>query len=74
MPVELLFTFGSEASYIADGARESGLLADQIQSYDDLSAPEVLASALKATAKAGDVILFKASRAVALERVIALMK
>ena len=74
LPVDLLFTFGSEASYIADGARESGLLADQIQSYDDLSAPEVLASALKATAKAGDVILFKASRAVALERVIALMK
>jgi UDP-N-acetylmuramyl pentapeptide synthase len=70
----LLFTFGSEAGYIADGALSSKFSAELIRRYDDLNNPEALASALKATAKAGDVILFKASRAVALERVIALLK
>ena len=74
LPVDLLFTFGKEASYIAQSAIENGVSVDQVECYEELAAPESLAEALKDTVKTGDVLLFKASRAVALERVIALLK
>ena len=74
LPVDLLYTFGQEASYIAQGALENGLSPTQIKQYKDLNAPEELASELKKIVRAGDVLLFKASRAVALERVIAMLK
>lgn len=74
LPVDLLFTFGADAGFIATGAREYGMPSEHILSYNDLSASEALAAALKSTVKARDVLLFKASRAVALERVIALLK
>jgi UDP-N-acetylmuramoyl-tripeptide--D-alanyl-D-alanine ligase len=74
LPVDLLYTFGKEASYIAHGALNGGLPACSIIQYEDLNDPETLATELKATVQKDDVVLFKASRAVALERVIALLK
>lgn len=74
LPVDLLYAFGKEASYIALSAIENGVPVDRVGCYEDLNAPEAIADALKATVKTGDVLLFKASRAVALERVIALLK
>ncbi len=74
LPVDLLYTFGQEASYIAQGALENGLSPKRITQYEDLNALEALAAELKKTVRSGDVLLFKASRAVALERVIAMLK
>ncbi len=74
MGVDLLFTFGKEASPIANGAEDSGLPAVKILRFDDLNAPEALAATLKSVLMPSDTVLFKASRAVALERVIAQLK
>ena len=71
---DLLFTFGPEAAYIAKGAKEAGFPEGAIRSFDDLGAPEAPANALRSALRPGDTVLFKASRAVALERVIAQLK
>lgn len=67
---DLLFTFGPLASAIASGARSAGMKAEGIYSFPDISAPDALAEALKNAAKPGDTLLFKASRGIAMERVI----
>ncbi len=72
--VDLLFTFGKDALTIAKGAEDEGLSAAQIVSVESLDTPEALADAIRRQTKAGDVVLFKASRGVKLERVIALLK
>ena len=72
--VDLLFTFGKDALNIAKGANENGLTASQIVSVESLDTPEALADAIRNLTVAGDVLLFKASRGVKLERVIALLK
>lgn len=72
--VDLLFTFGAEACPIAEGAIEKGIPAEKVYSVLSLDTPEALADVLRLCVGSGDVILFKASRAVKLERVIALLK
>ena len=72
--VDLLFTFGKDALNIAKGALENGLTASQIVSVESLDTPEAMADAICNLTVAGDVLLFKASRGVKLERVIALLK
>lgn len=72
--VDLLFTFGTEAVHIAKAAKEAGLPADAVHHFDRIDAPEALATALKDLLTIGDTVLFKASRAVALERVITMLK
>lgn len=71
---DLLFTFGKDAKIIAQGALDSGMPSDSIISVESLDAPEEVAAAIRSRTKAGDVLLFKASRAVKLERIIALLK
>ena len=72
--VDLLFTFGKDALNIAKGAMENGLTPKQVVSVESLDTPEALADAIRNLTVAGDVLLFKASRGVKLERVIALLK
>ncbi len=72
--VDLLITFGREARYIAEGALEAGLHRASILQFDSTDHPEAPAAALREILRPGDTVLFKASRAVALERVIAGLK
>lgn len=72
--VDLLFTFGKDALAIAEGATVQGMDPESIISVESLETPEALADAIRARVNEGDVLLFKASRAVKLERVIALLK
>lgn len=67
---DLLFTFGPLATAIASGARAAGMQAERIYTFPDISSPAALAEALKDTARPGDTLLFKASRGIAMERVI----
>ena len=72
--VKLLFTLGKEGSEIAAGAREAGKFAGRIcenRDLDDLSQP---IRALCREIRPGDVVLIKASRAVAAERVGSALK
>lgn len=68
--VDLLFTFGEEASSIADGAENAGMSAGAIYRYEDLDNVFSFGNAVNAAIRPGDAVLLKASRAVALERVI----
>ena len=72
--INKLFTFGKEAENIALGAINHGYMPEKVGINGDIDAPEAAAHAIRATLKQGDVILFKASRAVKLERVIEQLK
>ncbi|MBE6608469.1 MAG: UDP-N-acetylmuramoyl-tripeptide--D-alanyl-D-alanine ligase [Ruminococcaceae bacterium] len=69
--VDMLFTFGMLASDIAGAASECGV--KNIFIFEENEYKEI-AAAIKENTLDGDVILFKASRAMALEKVIELLK
>ncbi len=62
--VDMLFTYGEQAKFMADEAKKSGL--KNVFSYVDKSE---LVNALLSEIKAGDTLLFKASRGMKLEEV-----
>lgn len=68
--IDRLYTYGEHALEIAVGALENGLDESAIIAYNQIEEPEGLAEILNSELKAGDIVLFKASRAVALENVI----
>ena len=68
-----LITFGKDAENIAAGAKTFGLSADAITVIRDTDDTENAVAILKTVLQAGDAVLFKASRAVALERLIRLL-
>lgn len=67
--VDILFTFGKNASEIARGALSAGLTCESIISIEDTEDIHRAVEKLKNVMKKGDVILFKASRALRLERI-----
>ncbi|MBQ3639549.1 MAG: hypothetical protein II955_03420, partial [Clostridia bacterium] len=71
---ELLFTIGKGGSKIAEGAIENGILPERVVENPDVGDIENTIAALCGTVRAGDVILIKASRAVAAERVGSALK
>ena len=70
LKIDRLYTYGDSALEIAVGALEEGLDESAIVGYNKITEPEGLAELLKNELKSGDIVLFKASRAVALEKVI----
>lgn len=71
--IHKLITFGTFASKIAEGAKEAGMSAENILMIEDTEHAENAACLLKTVLQEGDAVLFKASRAVALERLIRLL-
>jgi UDP-N-acetylmuramoyl-tripeptide--D-alanyl-D-alanine ligase len=69
--IDVLFTFGENALEIARGAESAGMAAENIFRITDVENADAAAEKLKETIKKDDVILFKASRALRLERVSA---
>ncbi len=65
----VLFTFGENALEIARGAKSAGMAEESIFRITDVENAEAAAQKLKEIIKKDDVILFKASRALKLERV-----
>ena len=68
--IDRLYTYGQSALEIAVGALENGLSEEAIVAYNNIDDPKGMADILKADLQKGDIVLFKASRAVALEKVI----
>ena len=64
---DLVFAYGNHASRIIDGTITGGMPQTRGRSYQD---PDKLVADLKAAAKKGDVILFKASRGMHLEKIL----
>ena len=71
--IERLVTFGSAAVDIAKGAIENGMPEQNVLVIEDSDNAENAAKLLKTVLHENDVVLFKASRAVALERLIRLL-
>lgn len=72
--IDVLVTFGKEADMIAASAIEAGMNAENVYTFTDVNDIQTLGKALLRIVKQSDVILFKASRAVSLERAIAFIK
>lgn len=72
--IDKLYTFGEKAKFIADGAKAGGMLSENIISVKNLDFVEEIGNKLKSELKEKDSILFKASRAVKMERVIEYIK
>ncbi|MBQ8497495.1 MAG: UDP-N-acetylmuramoyl-tripeptide--D-alanyl-D-alanine ligase [Clostridia bacterium] len=68
-----LITFGKDAALIAKGAITSGMSKEHITVIEDTEDAEKAAQTVKNMIKTGDAVLFKASRAVAIERIIRLI-
>lgn len=72
--LSLLVTFGKEAHVIADAAIKSGMTEGSVVSFDDLDDVRTVAGMLLGRTDGSDIILFKASRAVRMERIIEAME
>ncbi len=72
--VDLLCSFGPAAAFIAKGAEQAGMPKDKIIAFDNIEADDEFAKMLSAALLEGDTVLFKASRGVKLERIIARLK
>lgn len=71
---DLLFTFGKSADDIANGSVLHGMSNEKVFRNDDISNPELSGEMLLHSLREGDVLLVKASRRVAAERVIKYLK
>ncbi len=67
--IDILFTFGPLGEEIANGAQHAGFASESIVRLPDEQDVHTAVEKLKLTLKKGDVILFKASRALKLERI-----
>ena len=71
---ELLFTFGESAEGIARGAILHGVLLENVFRNDDIKNPALSGEMLLHSLREGDILLVKASRGAAAERVIEYLK
>jgi UDP-N-acetylmuramoyl-tripeptide--D-alanyl-D-alanine ligase len=74
MKVEVLFAYGLRADVIAEAAIKKGIRADNVYVSLDTSNPQPMAKMIAEALRPGDVLLVKASRAVAAERVVECLK
>lgn len=74
MQVQRLFCYGSMADIVAEAAIKKGIRADNVFVCVDTRDAQKIADMILETLEAGDILLVKASRGVAAERVIECMK
>ena len=72
--IDRLFTVGESGALIALGACQAGMPREHISSWKSVDDREGAAAELRGLLCSGDVILFKASRAVGAERIVAALK
>ncbi len=68
--VDFLYLWGTNAKKIADGALDEGMNPECVFTFSDGCSYDELTSAVKSNLSDGDMIMFKASRAVKLEEAI----
>ncbi len=69
LPTDLLFTFGTDAAYVAEQAVACGMSAESVISFPDVSNAAPLTEAIRKALRPGDAVLLKASHSIRLERV-----
>jgi UDP-N-acetylmuramoyl-tripeptide--D-alanyl-D-alanine ligase len=70
---DLLFTFGEDASFIADEAKRLGMSADSICVFRDITDPKPIAEAVRSTLSENDCVLIKASHGIEMGRIAELL-
>lgn len=68
--VKHLYAIGKNAKYIVDGAIEKGMPVENVKFFENPDNFEEIANEIARNSRSGDNVLFKASRALMLERVI----
>ena len=71
---EVLYTFGQSAENIALGAVLGGVLNENIYRNADVRDPALSGEMILGSLKKGDILLVKASRGAAAERILAYLK
>ena len=71
---EVLYTFGENANNIALGAVLGGVLNENVYRNENVKCPEISGEMILGSLRAGDILLVKASRGAAAERVINYIK
>jgi len=69
LPVDLLFTFGTDAAYTAEEAVAYGVPSEAVASFPDTTDATPLTEAVRKALRPNDVVLLKASHSIHLERV-----
>jgi UDP-N-acetylmuramoyl-tripeptide--D-alanyl-D-alanine ligase len=72
--LDRLFTYGVAASFIASSAKDNGMKEEYIHDNPDVTDPLASGKAILDVIKPGDIILFKASRAMAAEKILAYLR
>jgi len=70
----MLYTFGKQANDIALGAVLGGVQNENIFRNEDVRSPALSAEMILSSLRAGDLLLVKASRGAAAERILAYLK
>ncbi len=74
MKIQKLFCYGSMADCVAEAAIKKGVRAEHVYVCSDVGKPEVMAEMVKNALDDGDVLLVKASRGIAAEKVLDILK
>lgn len=69
-----LYCFGEMAETVAEAAVKKGVRIENIYVCSDVNRPDVMAKMIKSSISPGDILLVKASRGVAAERVLEILK
>ncbi len=72
--LDKLFTYGLAASSIATGAKAHGMKAEDVYDNPDITNPLASGQSILDVVRAGDIILFKASRAMAVEKILGFLR
>ena len=71
--LDKLFTYGLAASSIAQSAKKAGMNEQDVFDNPDITDPLASGKAILSEIKSGDIILFKASRAMAAEKILSFL-
>lgn len=71
--IDLLFTFGDDASFIADEAIKNGFDENKVRVFKDITDPKPISEAINKEKKVGDCILIKASHGIEMGRIAELL-
>ncbi len=72
--LDKLFTYGVAASFIASSAKDHGMAESDVFDNPDITDPLACGRAILEQVRAGDIILFKASRAMAAEKILTYLR
>ena len=72
--LDKLFTYGVAASFIASSARDHGMACEDVYDNPDVTDPLASGREILEQVRAGDIILFKASRAMAAEQILTYLR